>query len=173
MNQQVGQHVASCRCGTVQLEVTGAPILSVDCHCDSCQTASAGFGNLPGAPQVVNALGGTPFILQRKDRVRFARGAEALAEHRLRPEAKTRRMLASCCDSPMFLEFSGGHWLSIYRDRLPDGAAPLEMRVMTGNRPGAALPDDVPNYKTHSFKFMWRLFTAWAAMGFRVPKMPV
>jgi hypothetical protein len=34
----------------------------------------------------------------------------------------------------MLLEFSKTHWLTLYRDRLPDGAAPLQMRVMTRDR---------------------------------------
>jgi hypothetical protein len=72
----------------------------------------------------------------------------------------------------MFLEFNKGHWLSIYRDRLPDGAAPLEMRVMTRDkREGVELPGDIPNYSSHSGKFMWKLLSAWAAMGFRSPKV--
>ena len=34
-------------------------------------------------------------------------------------------------------------------------------------RDGVELPSDVPNYATHSGKFMWRLLAAWIAMGFR------
>jgi hypothetical protein len=72
----------------------------------------------------------------------------------------------------MFLEFSGGHWLSLYRNRLPDGAPPLEMRVMTRDRrEGVELPGDIPNYGTHSGKFMWKLLATWVAMGFRAPKV--
>jgi hypothetical protein len=72
----------------------------------------------------------------------------------------------------MFLEFKNGHWLSLYRNRLPDGAAPLEMRTMTRDRrDGVELPANVPNYSTHSGKFMWKLLAAWAAMGFRAPKV--
>jgi len=42
---------------------------------------------------------------------------------------------------------------------------------MSRDRPGGMPPTGaVPAYATHSLRFMWRLFAAWAAMGFRVPK---
>jgi hypothetical protein len=51
-------------------------------------------------------------------------------------------------------------------------APSLEMRVMTRDRrEGVVLGDDVPNFASHSGKFMWKLLTAWIAMGFRVPKI--
>lgn len=165
---------AACRCGAVTLETAGQPIVSANCYCHSCQEAGSRLEQMPAAPSVLDADGGTAFVLFRKDRVRFTRGADKLREHRIKPDSPTRRVVAACCGSPMFLEFKNGHWLSIYRDRLPEGAAPLEMRVMTKNRrEGVELADDVPNYAIHSGKFMWRLLAAWVAMGFRVPKIPV
>lgn len=163
---------ASCRCGAVAFEAVGAPILTVVCHCESCQEAGRRFAQITEAPPVLNADGGTDFVMHRKDRVCCARGGELLREHQLKPDSTTRRMVAGCCNSAMFLEFSSGHWLSIYRDRIAEGAPPLEMRVMTKDRrKGIALPNDMPNYATHSGKFMWRLLSAWIAMGFRVPKV--
>lgn len=162
---------ASCRCGTVVFEATGAPIMSAACFCASCQEAGRRIERLPGAPPVLDADGGTDFVLHRKDRVRCVRGGDRLEEHRLEPHSPTRRMVASCCNSPMFLEFKNGHWLSLYRDRLPDDAPPLEMRVMTADRrKGVELPGDVPNYATHSVRFMWKLLAAWIAMGLRTPR---
>jgi hypothetical protein len=53
----------------------------------------------------------------------------------------------------MFLGFAKRHWLTMYRNRFPAGAPPLEMRVMTqGRRGGVALADDLPNYHGHSGK---------------------
>ena len=36
-------HTGSCRCGKVGISVTGAPMLTMACHCSGCQrmTASA------------------------------------------------------------------------------------------------------------------------------------
>ncbi|RJF86214.1 GFA family protein [Sphingomonas cavernae] len=163
---------ASCRCGEVKLRILGAPIITAICYCKSCQEAGAGFQRLSGMSDVLDADGGTAFVLHRKDRVAFAEGDALLREHRLTPEASTRRVLARCCDTPMFLEFAGGHWLSLYRERLGPDAPPVEMRVMAGDRRASAVFEDaLPTYKTHSVKFMWRLFVAWAAMGFRAPRL--
>ena len=69
------------------------------------------------------------------------------------------------------LDFTKGHWLTMYRNRFPTEAPPLEMRVMTHERRGGVeLADDLPNYDGHSGKFMLRLISAWIAMGFRRPK---
>ncbi len=163
---------ASCRCGSVVLEMVGAPIVHTACYCSSCQEAGRRIERLPGALPVLDADGGTDFILYRKDRIRCAKGGGLLEEHRLKPDSATRRMIASCCNSAMFLDFSKGHWLSFYRGRLPEDVPPLEMRVMTADRrESIELPRDVPNYTTHSGKFMWKLLAAWIAMGFRVPKV--
>lgn len=81
-------------------------------------------------------------------------------------------MVAACCNSAMFLDFAKGHWLTLYRSRLPESVPPLEMRVMTGaRREGVVLPSDVPNYAAHSGKFMWKLLAAWILMGFRSSKV--
>jgi hypothetical protein len=97
---------------------------------------------------------GTPTHGQK---VRCVRGGEWMEARRLKPESPTRRMVATCCNSVMFLDFTKGHWLTLYRDRLP-ALPPLEMRVMTADRrEGVVLPEDVPNYATHSGKFMWKL----------------
>ena len=72
----------------------------------------------------------------------------------------------------MFLDFTKGHWLSMFRNRIPTGAPPLEMRVMTKERrAGVELADDMPNYGGYSGKFMLKLITAWIAMGFRRPEI--
>ncbi len=161
---------ASCRCGQVAFEAIGDPITTAICHCTSCQAAGRRIEALPGAAPILDAGGGTAFALYRKDRVRCTQGGERLEDHRLTADAPTRRVVATCCNSAMFLEFAKGHWLSMYRDRFGDAAPPIEMRVMTRDRPdGVTLPDDLPNHATHSGRFMWKLLTAWAAMGFRAP----
>ncbi len=72
----------------------------------------------------------------------------------------------------MFLDFTKGHWLSMFRNRFAADAPPLEMRIMTKERrAGVALADDVPNYGGFSAKFMLKLIAAWMAMGFRRPEI--
>jgi hypothetical protein len=146
----------SCQCGRVAMTVTGKPILHAMCYCTSCRTAGLAFAQELGAPSVVASDGGTALV----------------HEHRLTPSSPTRRVVATCCKTPMFLEFTKGHWLSIYAGRLSGKLPPLDMRIMTVDRlDKTALSDDVPNYATQSAGFMMKLLAAWAAMGFRTPKV--
>ena len=161
-----------CRCGEVKFKVSGAPMVTAICHCHSCRTAGSDFEALPGAQRVLNADGGTEFVLFRKDRVACVQGEALLRARRLTPQATTRRVLAHCCASPMFLEFKGGHWLSLYRDRFGADAPAIEMHTMTRDLPdGVKLSDGLPSSRTQSIGFMWRLFVGWAAMGFRLSRM--
>ncbi|UVC19192.1 hypothetical protein IHQ72_30360 [Mesorhizobium onobrychidis] len=144
---------ATCVCGRVLLEAGGKPIVSAACYCASCQSAGRQLEALPGAPPLLEADGGTSVVLFRRDRVRCVRGHDLLAEHRLEPSSKTRRVVATWCNSAMFLDFTKGHWLTLYKERIPaDDRPPLEMRA-------------------HSGRFMWRLLSSWAAMGFRTPEI--
>jgi hypothetical protein len=116
---------------------------------------------------------GTRFVLYRKDRVRFIAGAGRLAGFRLTSASKTRRVVASCCNTPMFLEFQRGHWLSLYGCLWPAGTLPPpELRTMTGDLADrSGLSDDIPNARWQSAAFFAKLFGAWAAMGFKSPKI--
>jgi hypothetical protein len=166
--------LATCQCGRVRLEALGAPILTGACYCTSCQQAGHRFEQMPSAPSLLDPDGGTAVVLYRKDRVRCVAGQDYLEEHRLTPQSPTRRVVATCCNAPMFLDFTKGHWLSIFRTRFAAGAPPLQMRVMTKERPsGVELPNDVPNYDGHSGKFMLKLLLAWVAMGLRRPEFPL
>ena len=165
-------YCASCTCGQVTLEAIGAPILSAVCYCESCRAAARQFEQEPGAPSVLRGDGGVEYCLFRKDRVTISRGGQCLRERRLIAASPTRRVIATCCNSPMFLDFTSGHWLNLYRDRLSDDAPPLEMGVMVKDQPtGAELPDGIPSYPARPAKFMIKLLAAWAAMGFRRPRV--
>ncbi len=163
--------VASCSCGTVKLEMAGEPIVAATCYCHSCQQAGRAFDALPGAPGVVEADGGTPYVLVRKDRIACLSGSDRIDDHRLKADSPTRRFVAQCCNAPVALEFTKGHWLSVYAGRIAEAERPRPaMRTMIQDRPdGVKFTDDVPSYATHSGKFMWKLLSAWAAMGFRAP----
>ena len=165
----------SCSCGKVQIEVTGAPILSAECCCTSCRAAGDRFEQLPGAPDFRTALKTSPYVLMRKDRVRFVDGTEQLREFRLKPESHTRRVVAACCNTPLFTEFQAGHWLSVYASLWPSAVRPaMEMRTMTADLPDASiLSTDIVNSRSQPPAFMGKLLWAWIAMGFRVPKVAV
>jgi hypothetical protein len=173
VNQKLHQPLsATCHCGKVKFETVGPPILTAACCCTSCQEAGRQFEQLASAPPVLDPDSGTSMILYRKDRVQCVAGQEYLREYRLKADSPTRRVIATCCNSAVFLDFTKGHWLSMYRSRFPTGAPPLEMRFMTKERrAGVELADDVPNYDGHSGKFMLKLVAAWIAMGFRRPQI--
>ena len=173
MNLRQHKHLsATCQCGKVKFEAVGAPILTASCYCTSCQEAGRQFEELASAPPVLDPDSGTGVILYRKDRLQCVMGQEYLEERRLKPDSPTRRVVATCCNSAMFLDFTKGHWLSMFRNRFPTGAPPLEMRVMTKERRvGVELADNLPNYSGHSGKFMFKLIAAWIAMGIRRPEI--
>ncbi len=163
----------SCSCGKFEMSAIGQPIMTVSCFCASCQEAARQLGS--GDHPMVDADGATPFVLYRKDRLHFPHSSRQLREHRLSPESTTRRVVAACCGSPMFLEFENGHWLSVYARRFPGARRPaVEMRTMARDAaPGSDLSGGIPTFQTHSVRFMARLVWAWVLMGFRAPKVEV
>jgi hypothetical protein len=172
MANQHPSNSAVCRCGETTIALAGAPILSAICCCESCRTAAQGFERDLGAPRTVNAAGGVDYCVYRKDRVKITRGAGFLREYRLKPDSPTRRVVASCCSSPMFTDFTPGHWLSVFRDRLSGPSPAPQMCLMTRDKPAdLPLPEGVPAYQTQSPRLMIRLLASWAMMGFRQPKI--
>lgn len=165
--------MVTCVCERTALRLIGPPIMTVACYCNSCRVAADLLGRRPGAPRMTEEDGGTHFVMQRKDRVECVKGRTDLHEHRLSPGASTRRVIASCCNTAMFLDFEPGHWLSVYANRIdPDERPLIEQRTMTGDRPhGVPFDDGIPSAKTRAPRFMWRLLTTWAVMGFKMPKI--
>lgn len=163
-----------CKCGKTKIVVSGAPILSAECHCESCRKAAEILRSLPASKNVVSPNGGTPYVLYRKDRVTCTEGQDYLKEFTLSEKAPTRRVVASCCNTPVFLEFRKGHWLSLFASLWPSGHAPdIEMRTMTSDLTDKSkLSDDIPNAKTQSFSFMIKLLGAWISMGFKTSHAP-
>jgi len=162
----------TCACGAVCLDAVGASIISVICHCTSCRTAGREFDSRSPVTPIVDTGGGTPVVLWRKDQLKCVQGCEHLVAHRLTPTSPSRRLVASCCETPMFGDFTKGFWVSIYRDRVQDAPLPT-MRVMTGDAlDEVALPQDsLPRFRGRPGKFMLKLLATWASMGFRMPKI--
>ncbi|QYO78712.1 GFA family protein [Devosia salina] len=165
----------ACQCGQFHIEVTGAPLITAECHCTSCRTAAQRLSALPPAFPLTDASGGVPYILYRKDRVRFPDGTANLAEFRLNDSAPTRRVVTICCNTPVFTEFQGGHWLSLFAGLWPEAQRPqMEIRTQTGDVPeGTTLDDSLPSGGMVTAGFYAKLLAAWIAMGFRVPKVEV
>lgn len=145
---------ARCRCGKVEMEIMGAPIARTVCDCAYCRAAARALGALPGAAPIVDDSGGVAYVLFRKDRVRCTSGQSHLREHRLNPASPTRRIVADCCNSFMFADFTKGHWLSLAQDRFDETAIAA-----------------APQADRHATGFLFRLVVTWVRMGFRVPKI--
>ncbi|HEY9011930.1 MAG TPA: DUF6151 family protein [Devosia sp.] len=154
-----------CACGKIEVALEGEPILTAACHCDDCQAGGAKLEARPGAWKVRDASGGTYYALYRKDRYRVTRGAELLDYWKLR-DTPTNRVVATCCNSGLFVNYdSGPHWVSVYRPGYHGAAPALQMRVNTKWAAGP-VPDDVPAYRSFPLDFVWRLVKARIAMMF-------
>lgn len=162
------RYVARCNCGGVEVEMYGRPAISVVCHCDDCQTGAQQIEALSGAPRVLDAGHGTPYVLYRKDRVTCTKGKELLEGYKIRAESATSRMVASCCNSAMLMQLDDIlHWTPVYRDRVATDAPPLEMRINTKFKPdGVELPKDLPSVAGIPLTFVAKLITAKIAMIF-------
>ena len=163
----VGNSRTQCICGRVVLETTGKPILSAACYCGDCRNGAREIEALPGASAILDAEGGTELLLFRKDRMRCTQGADLLRDMRLREDSPTRRVVAGCCNTALFLDFEKGHWYSLYRARFMGEAPPLAMRLNMGKRAKELAPDDaVPRYATFAWGFIGKILAARVAMLF-------
>jgi len=159
--------VSRCNCGRVEFEATGEPILCAACHCRSCRKGSAGIEQLENAPPVLDELGGTQYVLYRKDRVVCIKGAELLKDYRLAATSPTRRVVAECCNSAMFLEFGKGHWFSMYRARFGNDAPKITMRIQRRDPDGAHRDEHgVPSYRSAPLRLVLKLISSRIAMFF-------
>ena len=159
------QTIARCACGSVQLDVIGAPILSAACYCDDCQEGARQIEALPNARPVLDPDGGSAYLLYRKDRMNCSKGTEYLRDYRIKNESPTRRVVATCCNSAMLLDFQKGHWFSVYRARFEGNVPPLQMRIQTKFKPeNRNISNDVPSYPTYPLKFIAKLMAARVAM---------
>lgn len=165
----------TCTCGATRIEVRGDPIMVTECLCDSCRAAAARLAALPGARDALTSYGATPCAEYRKDRIRILAGREHLGSFRLTPISGSRRVVATCCNTPLFLEMKGAHWLSLYLHLWPETSRPkAQLRTMVKDlKDASALPEDIPNLRTHTARFYAKLLGAWIAMGFRNPQIEV
>jgi hypothetical protein len=165
----------ACACGQFHVELTGAPFITAECHCNSCRSAARRLSALPPAFPIEDASGGVPYILYRKDRIRFPDGTAGLAEFRLTDKSPTRRVLTTCCNTPVFTEFEGGHWLSLFAGLWPAKTRPpMQIRTQTGDvAEGTVLDTSLPSGAMTTAGFYAKLLGAWIAMGFKAPRIEV
>jgi hypothetical protein len=160
--------LVNCACGQVTVEARGAPIASVICYCDDCQEGARQIRSLPNGVAVEEPDGGTAYLVYRKDRITYLKGASLVRHHKIRENSATHRVIASCCNSAVFLGFDDGkHWVDLYRSRCVGAALPAQMRVCTKFQPaGRTIPTGLPQYSGYPASLLVKLVLARAAMLF-------
>lgn len=116
-----------CSCGHVQLELTGAPVSQIYCHCDDCRTAHA-------AAYVASAIYPATAVTVKHGQ---------LHERVLKT---TPRMACSVCGTHMFSERPGLGLRNVNAFLLPPEHFQPQMHIQCQH---AVLPvrDDLPHYK--------------------------
>jgi hypothetical protein len=160
------QTILRCQCGEVECTGQGGPFLSAACYCDDCQEAARQIEAIGKGPPVSDPDGGTALGLIRDDKFRIERGAELLRPHQLIPDSSTSRMVASCCNSAMFLQFSDGRfWKSVMLNRTAGPKPEIEMRFCTRYRVSdLPWPDTAPRYAKFPLTAFWRVAKELFAM---------
>ncbi len=153
-----------CACGKTRLEVYGAPMIVSECLCNSCRAAAGRLADLPGAKNMLTPYQATPSAEYRKDRVRILSGQEHLKEFRLTNDAGSRRVVATCCNTPVFLEMKGAHWLSVYLHLWPDNAA-AESRAQDDDRRFAGSIEPARRHPQPEDPYGFVLREAFCCMG--------
>ncbi|MFM5950807.1 MAG: DUF6151 family protein [Novosphingobium sp.] len=155
-----------CQCGAVECSGTCAPFLSAVCYCDDCQNAARQIEAIGKGPAISEPDGGTALCLIRDDQFTIEHGADLLKPHQLDPTSATCRMIASCCNSAIYLEFSDGRfWKSAMIGRILGTKPPIEMRLCTKYRSSnLPWPDDAPRHAGFPLSAFARVGWQWLAM---------
>jgi hypothetical protein len=99
----MASYSGNCFCGSVKLNVTGAPEVMGYCHCNSCRHWSAG---------PVNA-----FTLWKPDAVKVTEGADKIGTFNLTPHSY--RKWCKNCGGHLFTEHPGMGLTDVYAAMLP------------------------------------------------------
>ena len=164
-------HVAHCRCGAVELGAWAKPIVVSACYCDDCQAAAERLAASAASAPAPSADGGTEFMVFRRDRIACTRGADRLEATKLTQASKTRRMIAGCCATPMYVAFDDKRpWVSALRAPFGADAPPVEMRICTRfRRSEDKVNDSLPSHPGYPLAMILRILAAWPGMLFSRP----
>ena len=158
--------IVRCSCGNVEIEAFGTPITSTVCYCDTCQEGSRQIEALPNAVPILGPDGGTAYVLYRKDRIKYSKGAELLKRYKIDEKSTTSRVVATCCNAAMVMQFDDAkHWVPVYRGRFQGEMPPLEWRICTKFKPeNAEIPKDIPSSAMYPAGLMLKLLTSKLSM---------
>ena len=126
-----------------------------------------------GAKQldIETADGDTELMLFARKRIACTKGAELLEPFRSSDTSKTRRMVASCCATPMYMAFDDKRpWVSVYRATFGVKAPPVTMRICTRFSKAPLAPRaGVLSHPGYPPQMMLRLLSAGIATLFTRP----
>jgi hypothetical protein len=164
-------HVAHCRCGAVEIGAWGDPIVVTACHCDDCRAAAQQIAASANLALAASDDGGSEFMVFRRDRIACTRGAENLQAMKLTAASKTRRMVAGCCKTPMYVAFDDKRpWVSAFRASFGAHAPPVEMRICTRfRRSDGRANDGLPSHPGYPAAMIVRILAAWPLVLFSRP----
>ena len=171
MTKKYPTHVAHCRCGKVEVGAWGAPIAVGACYCNDCQEAAQRLAASADVAPAASADGGTEFMVFRRDRIACSGGADRLRAMRLTDASKTRRMIAGCCVTPMYLAFDDKRpWVSAFRASFEADVPPVQMRICTRfRRAEDKATDDLPEHNGYPAAMILRVLAVWPRMLFSRP----
>lgn len=157
--------ILQCQCGAIECKGAGLPFLSAVCYCDHCQEAAHQI-EAKGGPLVADADGGTALCLIRNDKFKIERGSDKLRPHLRDSASSTSRMVASCCNSAMFLDFTDGRfWKSVMIARIAGPKPKIEMRLCTRYRNSLLpWPDEAPRHAKFPVSALARIGRQWLDM---------
>lgn len=158
--------VVRCSCGQVELRAQGEPMFCIVCYCDDCQAGSAQVEALPNARRVKDELGGTGYVLVRRDRIQWVRGKDIIRRYKIREQSATRRNVATCCNSPVIVDFDAWQpWVSLFSTAIVGHCPPPAMRLFTKFAPQPELiPQDIPCHERFPLSFPLKVLKTAAAM---------
>ncbi|HEV3092128.1 MAG TPA: hypothetical protein VGX91_11885 [Candidatus Cybelea sp.] len=121
------------------------------------------------AVPILDPDGGTAYVLYRKDRIKYSKGAELLKAYKVEENSTTNRVVATCCNSAMVMRFDDAkHWVPIYRGRFWGDLPPLQWRICTKFKPeNVAIATDIPSSAMYPPGFMWKLLASKLSMLFK------
>lgn len=152
--------IVTCACGTVKFKALAKPIATAVCYCNDCQSAGEMLKDFDNTKPFQDPDGGTAYVTLHDKNWVAIEGEDCLSPLKLKPDSPTTRYITTCCQSPMFLKFNSGFWISTYRARyvVPP---PLEWRNKTSRRRSKRpYPDDIPRFKTFPLRLFGRLLKA-------------
>jgi hypothetical protein len=120
-----------CRCGAVELEVSGVPVAQLYCHCDDCQ--------------IVHGAAYVPESVYPADAVRVVRGTPSTWKLKRNP-----RVTCAVCGARLFIDVLSLGLRGVNGYLLPEFHAAFHMQCQFAVCP---IRDDLPHFKSRPARF--------------------